>query len=109
MERIRNQLLNLGLTTPAITNPQAVALQATGTTDNTPVLVTLPITLGSDSGCIPLTTTDATMSVSMIGKERHNPLENQGVDADCDCVIQIESSSGERTRTSDPRLMNPLL
>ncbi len=97
------------LTIPTVTPFEPVSLQATGTTDSTPDLVTLRVTLAGDFDRQSLTTVDATQGAVSTSKERLNPLENQGVDAVCERLSLSAANSGERTRTSDPRLMNPLL
>ncbi len=97
------------LTIPTVTTSEPGTLQATGTSDSAPDLVTLRVTLVGDIGCDSLTTVDAKHNVSTILKERLNPLEYQGVENACNVLSLTDPNSGERTRTSDPRLMNPLL
>lgn len=95
------------LTIPTVANSETVVLQATGTTDATPDLVTLRVTLAGDFDRHPVTTVDTTLAVIGTVKERLNPRENQGVDINCESLSVTDQNSGERTRTSDPRLMNP--
>jgi hypothetical protein len=87
-------------------------LRATGTGGRTadPASLSCPVLVqGIDSGCVRLRLDEGDCPAEARNAAGPNPLSAQGVEAGCERVIPLEGSSGGWDRTSDTRLMKPLL